>query len=270
MENITTKNKIEIQPKGSYFQSDESGFLINPASAEKVQEKWKPLIEDIVDVYKNLYGEKLKNVYIRGSVAKGEAVEGVSDIDTFAYVDLSKEELNESNINREVRKHIEEKYDFVEDIEMGAYPLSEISNDSIILNQSLCVYGEPISVQKLKVGKEMAIHSPSFHNRLKWFENFLIKDENDEEIKKGCVWLMKGLLRVGFELTMERSQKYTRDLYRCYETFAEYYPEKEAEMRDVLDLALNPIADKKKIKEIMENLGTWLLAEIPNHFEVKD
>lgn len=267
---MNTKNKIEIQPKGSYFQTDENGFLVNPASLEKIQEKWKPIIDDVVDVYKNLYGEKLKNVYIRGSVAKGEAVEGVSDIDTFAYVDLSEEELKEKTTNREMRKHIEEKYAFVEDIEMGAYPLSEIADDSIILNQSLCVYGDPVVVPKLRVGKEMAIHSPGFHNRFKWFERFLEKDEGDEEVKRGCVWLMKGLLRVGFELTMERSQKYTRDLYRCYETFAEYYPEKEAEMREVLDLALNPTADKNKMKEIMENLGAWLLAEIPNHFEVKE
>ena len=266
---MPTKNKIEIQPKGSYFQTDENGFLINPASVEKVQEKWKPLIDDIVEAYKNKYGEKLKNVFIRGSVAKGEAVEGVSDIDTFAYVDLSKEELKDNNTNRDIRKHIEEKYDFVEDIEMGAFPLSDIPDDHIILNQSLCVYGEPISIPKLKVGKEMAIHSPTFHNRFKWFEKFLEKDESEEEIKKSCVWLMKGLLRVGFELTMERSQKYTRDLYRCYETFSEYYPEKEPEMREVLDLALNPIADKQKMKEIMDSLGAWLLAEIPNHFEIK-
>ena len=133
MENTPIENKIEIQPKGSYFQTDENGFLINPASAEKVQEKWKPLIDDIVESYKNKYGEKLKSVYIRGSVAKGEAVEGVSDIDTFAYVDLPKEELLENNINRDMRKYIEEKYDFVEDIEMEAFPLQDLplnlSND---------------------------------------------------------------------------------------------------------------------------------------------
>ena len=269
MESMPTKNKIKIQPRGSYFQTDENGFLINPASAEKVQEKWKPLIDDIIEAYKNKYGEKLKNVYIRGSGAKGEAVEGVSDIDTFAYVDLSKEELRENNINQDTLKHIEEKYDFVAEVEMGGFPLSDISNDYIILNQSLCVYGEPISIPKLKAGKEMAIHSPTFHNRFKWFEKFLEKEESEEELKKDCVWLMKGLLRVGFELTMERSQKYTRDLYRCYETFSEYYPEKEPEMREVLDLVLNPIPDKKKMKEIMDNLGAWLLAEIPNHFKEK-
>src|SRR5688572_33403162 len=99
MGSMPVKNKVQIQPKGSYFQTDENGFLINPASAGKVQEKWKPLINDIAEAYKTKYGEKLKNVYIRGSVAKGEAVEGVSDIDTFAYVDLSEEELEGNNIN---------------------------------------------------------------------------------------------------------------------------------------------------------------------------
>jgi len=269
MENMSSK--IEIQPKGSYFQIDENGFLINPASVEKLQEKWKPLIEDIIEAYKTVYGEKLQNVYIRGSVAKGEAVDGVSDIDTFCFVDLSNEEIKERNAARgKLRRDIEAKYNFVEEVEMGARPLSAIPESSIILNQALCVYGEPLPVPQLKVGKEMAINSYSLNSRFKWLENFLTKDESDEEIKKDCVWLMKGLLRIGFEITMERSQKYTRDLYLCYETFAEYYPDKEPEMREALELALNPISDRQEIKRIMDNLGQWLLSEIPYHFEVKE
>ncbi|HRH30545.1 MAG TPA: nucleotidyltransferase domain-containing protein [Candidatus Paceibacterota bacterium] len=263
-------SKIEIKPIGSYFELDAEGHVVNPTSLEKIQEEWKPLIEDIVAVYKKAYGEHLRQVYIRGSVAKGEAVKGVSDIDTFAYVDKTPEYLKENNTNREMRKHLEEKYDFVEEIEMGAFPLSDIADDYIILNQSVCVYGEPIEIPKLKPGKEMSIHAAGFHNRFSWFEKFLSKeDESDEEIKKGCVWLMKGLLRVGFELTMEREQKYTRDLYRCYETFAKYYPEKELEMREALNLALNPTSDKKEIKMVMDHLGQWLLSEIPKYFEVK-
>jgi uncharacterized protein len=68
-------------------------------------------------------------------------------------------------------------------------------------------------------------------------------------------------LRSGFELTMNRSKRYTRDLYRCYETFAEYYPEKEPEMREVLCLALNPITNKEKLYELMTGLGGWLQEE---------
>lgn len=262
--------KIEIKPMGSYFEIDSEGYVINPASIEKIQEEWKPLIEDIIDVYKKAYGEDLKQVYIRGSVAKGEAVKGVSDVDTFAYVDRTRESLKDNTTIREMRKLLEEKYDFVEEIEIAASPLSDMSTDYIILNQSVCVYGEPIEVPKFKPGKEMSIHASGFHNRFSWFDRFLTQEsEPEDEIKKRCVWLMKGLLRVGFELTMEREQKYTRDLYRCYETFAKYYPEKEPEMREVLDLALNPTSDKNELKRVMDNLGQWLLSEIPHYFEVK-
>jgi hypothetical protein len=73
-------NRIEIQPKGSYFETDEEGFLISPASIEKIQEEWKPVIDDVVKAYQEAYGDKLRAVYVRGSVAKGEAIENVSDL----------------------------------------------------------------------------------------------------------------------------------------------------------------------------------------------
>lgn len=268
MEEIPIKSKIEIQPVGSYLDVDQDGFVINPAGVEKIQPEWKPVVDDVVALYEQTYGKDLKNVYIRGSVAKGGAVENVSDIDAFGYVDLPKDEIKRDTIAQ--RRELKQKYDFVSGIEMAVRPMSRIERDTIILNQAVCVYGEPIPVPRMKVGRETAIHSPNFHNRFKWFEEFLKKDESEEKTKKSCVSLMKELLRVGFEITMDRSQKYTRDLYPCYETFAEYYPEKEVEMREVLDLALNSTADKNKMKEIMEGIGTFLLAEVPKHCEVKE
>jgi len=44
---------IEIQETGSYFKIDEDGYLINPASIEKIQEEWKPLVDEVVESYKN-------------------------------------------------------------------------------------------------------------------------------------------------------------------------------------------------------------------------
>lgn len=71
---------INIQPTGSYFEVDRKGYLVNPASKDKLQDEWKPAIDDVVEAYKENFGENLKSVYIRGSVAKGKAIEYVSDI----------------------------------------------------------------------------------------------------------------------------------------------------------------------------------------------
>ena len=261
----TKENEIEIKPLGSYFDVDEEGYIVNPASVEKIQSRWRPVIDDVVGAYKQAYGEQLRHVYLRGSVAKGQAVEGVSDIDTFAYVDLPKEDIRHDWIDQ-TEKDLGEKYPFVSEAELGAFPMSDIEKDNIILNQSVSVWGDSIEVPRLKIGKELAIHSSNFHKRFEGYKKRLEKDEGDEETKKGCVWFMKGLLRVGFEITMERSRRYTRDLYRCYETFSEYYPEKEPQMREVLHLALNPTTDKQKIKEIMDGFGVWLIEETKNYF----
>lgn len=254
-------NKIEIQNVGSFFELDNDGYIINPAAIEKIQEEWKPVIEDIVEIYKDRYGEKLHSVYLRGSVAKGQAILGVSDIDTYAYVDLPVSEI--AAILQKEAKLLLEKYPFIGDGELYVKPIQGINenNDIIFLNQAICIYGKEVIVPKLKPGKDTIIHIPNLHKRTNIVKRFFEKDLGNKEIEGQCVWAMKGLLRSGCELVMERSGKYTRDLYPCYEVFSEYYPEKQQEMREVLDLALNPTSDKIKIENIMDSLGVWLEQE---------
>lgn len=69
---------------------------------------------------------------------------------------------------------------------------------------------------------------------------------------------MKRILRTGHELVAERSVRFTRDLYRCWEGFGEYYPEKKNEMYHVLDLAINPIVDTVKILETIGSVENFL------------
>jgi hypothetical protein len=268
MKELSSENKnqkIEIKPMGSYFEVDDNGYIINPTSPDKIQSQWQPVIDNVSDTYQRVFGEKLQNVYIRGSVAKGQAVENVSDIDTFAYVDMEKDEIDYDWVS-DAEKIIVEQYPFVEGVEFSVSLASSAEKNHIILNQSLCVYGEPIDVSRLKIDRSLAIHAPGFNNRLEGFERFLEQEKTPEQVKSHCVWQMKGLLRVGAEITLERSKKYTRDLYKCYEVFSEYYPKKETEMREVLNLVLNPSEDKQKIKEVMDDLGVWLLAESKKYF----
>lgn len=251
---------VEIKPLGSFLELDADGYVINPASLEKIQEEWKPVIKDIVAAYKEHFGEKLKNVYIRGSVAKGEAVKNISDIDSFCYVDLPREAVD-TDWEDSAESKIEEKYPFIEGAEFMSRPLAIGPMNIILLNQSVCVYGEPINVRKVKPGKDMMMHIPNLNKRIGLLQGKLDNAVSKESIKSACVWFAKDILRTGFELVMERVGKYTRDLYLCYKTFAEYYPEKEPEMREVLHYALSPTDDIQKIQTIRNNLGAWIQEE---------
>lgn len=254
--------KIEIKPIGTYLEVDSKGYIINPASKDKIQSKWMPALVDLVECYKNQYKDKLHSVYLRGSVAKGYAVDFISDLDTFAYVELSKESIN-TDWKKDARKELSKKYPFIEGFEIDPVPMSYFEKDTIMLNQAVLVYGKEIAIPKIKAGKDMILHatSPRLGLIMSGVVENLAKETTGEGIKKRCVWFMKTILRVGSEITMERSKKYSRDLYLCYEMFVEYYPEKEKEMKQVLFLALNPTDNKDEIIEIVSEFGVWLAKE---------
>lgn len=262
MENTETAEKskeVPIQEIGKYFDTDEEGYLINPASREKIGEEWQPVVNDIVEVYKSQYGDSLHSVYVRGSVAKGDAVPGISDVDTFAYVNLKKDEIKIDWMNS-FEKEMSIKYPSVQGVELSVDPIEDAIHDRILILQSACVYGDDLNTEmpKIKVGKETLGHVYSLAKNLAWFDEWVSKAQESEEIKKSCIWLMKRFLRTGLELTMERAGLYTRDLYPSYKIFTEYYPEKEGEMREALYLALNPTEDLEVIKRIRQTLGVWM------------
>lgn len=253
-------SKISIQPIGEFFETDKNGYIINPTSIEKIQPEYHEVIQDIIDLYRQRFGEKLYSVYLRGSVAKGTAIIGISDIDTWCIVDDVEENIDTQW--RPFKKELFNKYPQFDDIEMGETPLSNIGRGyKILLHQSVCVYGKSVDVPNKKITSEFAMHAPNFRKRFDWFDELITKDSSPENIQRKCVWLMKTFLRIGLELTLDRAGKYSRDLYPCYEIFSEYYPEKESEMRQVLDLALNPTDDIDRLISIKENFGQWLLKE---------
>lgn len=258
-EGLNQNNEIEIKPIGSYFEVDEDGYLVNPTSLEKIQADWKPAINDTVELYKKQFASKLKNVYIRGSVATGDAIKNISDLDTFAYVDLPENEITKAwakDLNIDLRK----KYPFITDVELNARPLVSSKNKNYKLSKALCVYGDPLEVSKMRPGKSMMNHIYKLADKLSNLEERL-KTDNPTELKSQCCFLMKEILRSGFDITMERSKKYTRDLYPCYMDFSEYYPDKESQMKEVLKYALNPINDREKIKQVIDSIVPWLLEE---------
>ena len=122
------------------------------------------------------------------------------------------------------------------------------------------------SIPPLKPGKDIAQHVKSIEREINNINKWLHSEHTDEEIRQKCTWIMKRLLRSGFELVMERSQKYTRDLYPCYEGFSEYYPDKKGEMYLVLELAINPTTEKTEIINILNGIGNWIVEEIKQVF----
>ncbi|MEM7036901.1 MAG: hypothetical protein AAF570_07980, partial [Bacteroidota bacterium] len=75
---------MEIQESGRFFEVDTNGYLINPSHYNLIPEHWRPLVEEVVQIYKSHYPTNLIGIYLRGSVPSGTSVDHVSDLDSFA------------------------------------------------------------------------------------------------------------------------------------------------------------------------------------------
>lgn len=257
-----------IKKIGSYLKLDESGYIVNTTSIDRVQEKWKEPLEKVCDAYKDHYSSNLHSAYVRGSVAKGEAIEGVSDIDTFAVVSLPSEAIDRSWV-KDFKVNFSRVYPYIEDAEIQMYSLEDFENRKglhiLIKTQSICLYGTSLesSIHSFKPGRSTIQHAQHLEEEIEEAIVFLKeRSQTREDVKTECAWIMKRILRTGFELVMERSGKYTRDLYPCYKGFASYYPDREREMYHVLKMAVCPTENKDEVVTLLENINTWISKEI--------
>lgn len=239
---------VEIAPIGSYVDIDKDGYIINPTGVEKLQPHWKPLINEVLRYHQQLFGDDLHSFFIRGSVAKGQAVDGISDLDSFAFI-RNRQEIKIVD-SSELLARIREHYPFAEGVELQFMTVDRISKEASLIIQALQIFGEPVEQPLLRPGRDMIRNAKGIFNRMAKSDiriNRLQDNPNQERIQEECVWIMKHLLRSGVELTYERSGRFTRDLYLCYKDFAEYYPEYSEAMYRALYLALNPSTDLQEV-----------------------
>ncbi len=257
---------------GHWLKTDENGFFVNESSVEKIRSPWKEGVEEIKSVYLEHLGDLLHSVYIRGSVSRGEAIEEISDIDTFAIVNADPKELDFSWLQQE-QKRLEQKYSFSTGVELEVKSLNELMAGEkyfhalSIKAMAACVYGEDLAskLRKFRPDIELAqrLHG-DLAKRIEQTKTGIVSSTDGREIQTWCAFIMKRIIRSGCALLIESTGTYSRDLYPCYQVFAEYHPEKSQEMFEALDFAVNPIENKTKILTVLNTLGRWLVEQISN------
>lgn len=258
---------MNIQPIGQFLSMDKDGFIFNDLKLENIQPIWNEPIQLIIQQYHEYYNKKLHSIYLRGSISRDLAVPNVSDIDTFAlvYSDHFIRWKN-SDIQEEIEEKVQAKFPFVNGVEMNIASLDDefyLKNSRlamIIQTQSLCLDGVNISKKSSKFRPtDLCLNKKWFAEDLNDFN----KKIGDQKIRlEDCRAIMKIIIRVGFELVVEREQRFTPDLYLCYRTFSKYYINKEKEMRQALVYFLNPITDLQILEAFVNQLGNWLMRQL--------
>ncbi len=235
-----------IQPQriGRYLGIDQSGHVKPDVAIDRIGTIWKPLVAFVSDALMNRHG--VRSVYLRGSIPRGLAIENISDAD-FMY--FSETGFDQADI--ELEKAVETKFPFVKGVEFSR--LNRATFDKVrvpqqrpyfhmlLKTQCLFLVGDDIvrDIEPFRIGPEMVSHVFSLEaefSRLRHWLNGSRKSGAEQAMDQ---WFSRRIVRSGFEITVDRSDRFTRDLYLCYEQFAAFYPDRAEEMFGVLVNCLN-------------------------------
>ncbi|MFG6117620.1 nucleotidyltransferase domain-containing protein [Thalassobacillus devorans] len=267
----------EIKEIGSLCSLDDKGYIINQSDNKNINKKFREVIQLIKESCLYALPKEIHSIYIRGSVPRGLDIEGVSDVDVIIVTYSNPQELD-LNWVEETEQFIDQKFSFINGIELGFSPLSEVEESKycsmipfILKTYGICVYGENL-ISKLpdykpdsSLANEHLIHLTSLISKAK---HDLTGNEDIEDIKDCCSWIMRIIVRAGCALVIVQEESYTRDLFPAYELFSKHYPEKEQEMRTALWYAINPLSSSEEILKFLGHFGNWIEAETENWLDV--
>lgn len=265
----------KILRMGRLLKTNKSGFIVSESNVGKIASPWREAVEEIKNSYLKNLGDIVHSIYVRGTVSRGDAIKGISDIDTFAVVLKKLEEVDRTWV-KESRKELEKKHSFSTRIEIQLLPYEELFNEEKFFNdrftiktQSACVYGEDLALKISPFKADIETASHFFRNLKIVIEKTKkgVKDNLDkEDIKEKCRWVMKRIIRAGFVLVMDKEQVFTRDLYPSYKLFSKHHPKQEPKMKIALDMAINPTDYSDKTISFLDDFGVWIENQVEGKF----
>ncbi|MEM9542579.1 MAG: hypothetical protein AAGA60_24190, partial [Cyanobacteria bacterium P01_E01_bin.42] len=221
-----------------------------------------------------ILGSRVISVYLRGSIPRGLAIEGVSDLDGLAIVSSLDGLEQQQTALRELGRKLRSQYPVCTAIETQIVPEAELWDKQrswgiLLKTQGLPLWGVDHRPQlpPVTIGRNLIHHAwrlrQDIHNTRQWLRQPELSHKRAIPlIQHKCAWLCRSIVRSGFELVMEREQAYTRDLYLNYAVFARYFPAREREMRRALQLAISPSAQRSGLLVFWREFGHWLTEQI--------
>jgi uncharacterized protein len=258
--------------KGRLWRMDANGSILNDASIETIKPPYDAMIADAVAVFTSKIANDIHSIYVTGSVARGLAVEGVSNLNIFAVLT---EETDADLVLQDWIQSAEEEllaqYPSLSDVVLELWPYNHVFSDPgrfsigafIIKTHSICVWGSDVAPELPEYKVEAAVANDDLVQIRLDIDEAVAKikrNSRPENVSFWCRDIAKHILHAGFALVMVDEGIHTRDLDLSYEYFAKHYPGHAADMQRALIYAENPSMDAMEVLDYLAIMGAWMIA----------
>ncbi len=257
---------IEPRRIGEFLTTDENGYVQPDVAREKIPAHWRPAVDSIVQAL--LDTGRVESVYLRGSAPRGLVLDSLSDLDVVyllkaGTVESGPVESGLDGTETSLADMVRRNFPFICGVEFLrltkarlnriAPPLSRPYFQMLLKTQSLFLGGSDVTrdIAPFRPDIEMVSHVFELLWDFRQIREYLTPDRTAREVREARQWFARRLVRSGLEVTMTRSGLFTRDLYLCYEQFAEFYPGSASRMYSVLVNSLNGHEDALACEDLV-------------------
>ncbi|MFC9812218.1 nucleotidyltransferase domain-containing protein [Streptomyces virginiae] len=249
---------------------DAYGYFEREGSLGQVQGEFREVVAAARERTAEAYGRRLHSAYLYGSVPRGTALPGRSDLDLLLV--LHRAPSDEDRDTAEVlARGIDEDFGQIDGVGVLLHDKDTVLSEEerFDLGWFLACLCTPL------LGADLAEHLPRYRP-----DSLLARETNGDlaallptwrtrlreavapqEYRRLSRLFARRLVRTGFTLVMPRWGGWTSDLTESAEVFGAYYPERAAQMRAAAAVALDPVEDPAVPRGYVEDLGPWLADE---------
>lgn len=242
---------------------DCQGFIANTCSVNSIQADFILVVDSVIDALITTCPDHIHSIYLYGSVPRGNAVVGKSDLDVSI---VFKQPLTASKLAElaAISRSIPQSYPEISKLDIDPGHVAEVLDPTEryrwqfwLKHCCCCVWGVDLSIEFEKCRPNAHI-SYQMNQDLATFlqdmeEKFSLMSPDDV----GKV-LGKKILRTAYLLVADQDSSWYTDLTNCANVCLEYYPDDHEHIQLALDLALGKLGARDKGIALFNGFGKKL------------
>lgn len=257
---------------------DAQGYLRREGALGSVRPPFRPVVAAARERLLRVFGGRMAGAYLYGSIPRGTARVGRSDLDLLVALRDEPTEADRGDA-RELGEVLDARFPEIDGVGTLLFSRARLlsKQETYDLGWFVACLCTPL------LGEDLAEHLPRYRP-----DSLLARETNGDLPQHLPRWrtriaeaathdarrtLVRGvsrhLVRTGFTLVMPRWNGWTSDLREMAEAFAAYYPERGAQMRTAAVLGLEPSDDPAVLRSYVDDLGPWLAGEYARVHGVK-
>ncbi|MGF1456824.1 MAG: hypothetical protein ACFB6R_15765 [Alphaproteobacteria bacterium] len=263
--------------RGRFWPIDQDGCIQNDASAELIDPLFCHAIAQAVDAYRRNLKDDLHSIYVTGSVARGRAVAGLSNLDMAAILNPGVTPGPEhqgwldiggcaAGAGQAAAREITLSLYAWTDVFPGT---QRFSRPAFILGTgAVCVCGPDVEPRTPRLPLCAAIANDdviAIEDTLSEAREALTADPSAAPTRAQCRHVMRAILHAAFALVMLEESEHTRDLDLACDLFLLHHPEHRGDLSRAFHLAMEPSGDAETVLALVDRVRGWLLPKV-NHW----